>query len=36
MPRQTRPAYQPQREPQKNPFEDIQAQFDITDDDLPF
>lgn len=28
---------QPQQQPQKrNPFEDVQNQFDITDDDLPF
>ena len=28
---------QPQQQPQRrNPFEDVQNQFDITDDDLPF
>lgn len=40
MPRQnTRPnAYQPQQQPaqKKNPFEDVQSQYEISDDDLPF
>ncbi len=37
MPRNNqRQSYQPQNKPANNPFEDVQAQFDITDDDLPF
>ena len=37
MPRQQqRSNYQPQPKPERNPFDDVQVQFDINDDDLPF